>query len=312
MMNAKKLVALLLALVMILGLAACGGPAPTDPPATEPPATEPPATEPPATEPPATEPPVTEPPVTYIPAPHSVANVDELTAQFLEPVFYENENGPTIGVTLLGVIQIGNQYFRDLDNDHELDVFEDWRLDADTRAEAFAAAMTDDQLIYQLVNVMAYSPVSTKTADVVDENGNPVWTKVYSKSLGFSSGGGAEEAEPTGADVTNMWDAEGFRTFVLRSNPSTEVGVWFNNGLEQYAEYDAIVNGEIAVPYLTFTNPIAHGLPGNEGVAAASIGDGNANDVLKDSQLYRQSMWARGIDAIWPSGRPGDRPPLEP
>ena len=50
---------------------------------------------------------------------------------------------------------------------------------------------------------------------------------------------------------------------------------------------------------LTFTNPIAHGLPGNEGVAAASIGDGNADDVLKDSQLYRETMWARGIDAIY-------------
>ena len=286
-MNAKRLLALLLALVMVIGLAACGG--------TTPPATNPPATNPPATDAPTTPAPV----ATYIPAPYTVADATELTAKFLEPKFYENENGPTIGVTLLGVIEIGGQYFRDLNNNKELDTFEDWRLDADTRAEAFAAAMTDDHLVSPLVNVMAYSPVSTATDAVVDENGNPVWTKVFSNTLGFSSGGGADAAQPTGADVINMWDTEGFRTFVLRSNPSTEVGVWFNNGLEQYAEYDAVVNGEIAIPYLTFTNPIAHGLPGNEGVAAAVMGDGNADIVLKDSQLYRQSMWARGIDAIY-------------
>lgn len=44
----KKLISVVLALALILGLAACGGPAPTDPPATEPPATNPPATDPPA------------------------------------------------------------------------------------------------------------------------------------------------------------------------------------------------------------------------------------------------------------------------
>lgn len=54
----KKLIALLLAMIMVLSMAACGTPDPTDPPATEPPATEPPATEPSATEPPATEPPI--------------------------------------------------------------------------------------------------------------------------------------------------------------------------------------------------------------------------------------------------------------
>ena len=285
-MNAKRLLALLLALVMVIGLAACGTPTPAE-------TTAPPATNPPATDAPTTPAPV----ATYIPAPYTAATVEELTAQFLEPKYYENENGPTIGVTLLGVIEIGGQYFRDLNNNKELDTFEDWRLDADTRANAFAAAMTDEQLIYQLTNQGAYSPVSTKTEEVVDENGNPVWEKVFSAQNSFSSGG---NSELTGAAaVIDMWDRSGFRTFVLRNNPSTEVGVWFNNGFEQYAEYDAIVNGEIAVPYLTFTNPINHGLPGNEGVTAAALGDGNANDVLLDSQLYRQSMWARGIDAIY-------------
>ena len=99
----------------------------------------------------------------YIPAPYTVSSEDELTAEFLDPVFYENEDGPTIGVTLLGVVVQDGKYFRDLDNDQELDDFEDWRLDPAARAEAMAAALTDTQLTHQVANSGAYSPVSTKT-----------------------------------------------------------------------------------------------------------------------------------------------------
>ena len=231
----------------------------------------------------------------YIPAPYTVSSEDELTAQFLEPVFYENADGPTIGVTLLGVIIKDGLYFRDLDNDQELDDFEDWRLDAETRAQAMAAAMTDHQLSYQLLNVMAYSPKSTKAADVVDENGEPVWTLIYPTQGGF--GGGGDE-DPNATNIEYLMTS-GMRNFVLRSNPETEVAVWFNNGLEQFSEYEAILNGEVAVPYLTFTNPISHGLPNSEGVAAASLGDGNADAVLEDAQYDRVVMWAKGVEALY-------------
>lgn len=229
----------------------------------------------------------------YIAAPYTVSSEDELTAEFLEPVFYENEDGPTIGVTLLGVIAQDGQYFRDLDNDQELDDFEDWRLDAETRAQAYAAALTDTQLTHQVVNVMAYSPVSTTTADVVDENGDPVWELLFPATGGFGSS--AEEGT-TNVDWLNEAKS---RTFVLRSNPETEVAVWFNNGLEQYSEYDAIANGEVTVPFFCFTNPISHGLPNSEGVAAASLGAGNADAVLEDAQYDRQVMWAKGVDGLY-------------
>ncbi|WP_295368425.1 glycoside hydrolase family 3 N-terminal domain-containing protein [uncultured Pseudoflavonifractor sp.] len=229
----------------------------------------------------------------YIPAPYTVSSEDELTAEFLDPVFYENEDGPTIGVTLLGVVVQDGKYFRDLDNDQELDDFEDWRLDAQTRAEAMAAALTDTQLTHQVVNVMAYSPKSTATADVVDENGEPVWTLMYAPTGGF--GGGDDE----GATNIEWLNTSKSRTFVLRANPETEVAVWFNNGLEQYSEYDAIANGEVAVPFFMFTNPIAHGLPNSEGVAAASLGAGNADAVLEDAQMDRQVMWAKGVDGLY-------------
>lgn len=276
MKSAKNLVALLLAMAMILSLAAC---ATTTDPTTAPPTTAP------------TDPGATEPQMTYIPAPYTVNSAEELTAQFLTPVFYENANGPTIGVTLLGVIQIGDMYFRDLDNDHELDDFEDWRLDADTRAQAYAKALTDHQLSYQLLNQMAYSPSNTATSKVVDENGNPVWTKI------FNNGGSGSEL--TGTQIVEYWNEQGWRNFVLRNNPEVEVGVWFNNGLEQYAEYDAITTKTVAVPFLTFTNPISHGLPGSEGVTAAALGDGNADLVLLDAQYDRVVMWAKGIEGLY-------------
>lgn len=228
----------------------------------------------------------------YIPAPYTAASEDELTAKFLEPVFYENEGGPTIGVTLVGVIQQDGKYFRDLNNNQKLDDFEDWRLDAQTRAEAMAKALSDTQLTHQVVNVMAYSPISTKVADVT-EGGEPVWTKMYPAIGGF----GAQYEEGT----SNMeWlNATRIRTYVMRNNPETEVAVWFNNGLEQYSEYDAIAHGEVAVPFFTFVNPIAHGLPSSEGVAAAALGDGNADLVLEDSQYDRVVMWAKGIDGLY-------------
>jgi len=70
---------------------------------------------------------------TYIPAPYNAEEVNP-TKTYLEPVFYQNENGPTIGVTTVGVIQQDGLYFKDSDNDHELDAFEDWRLPAGGRA----------------------------------------------------------------------------------------------------------------------------------------------------------------------------------
>lgn len=270
----KRIIPLLLSAAMLIGLlASCAPQEAADPTAT-----------------PSAEPTLED---GYIPAPYTVSSEDELTAQFLEPVFYENADGPTIGVTLLGVIIKDGLYFRDLDNDQELDDFEDWRLDAETRAEAMAAALTDTQLTHQVVNSMAYSPKSTKTEEVVDENGKPVWDLIYPAVGGF---GATAQEGATNVDWLN--DAK-LRTFVLRSNPETEVAVWFNNGLEQYSEYDAITNGEVAVPFFMFTNPIAHGLPNAEGVTAASLGDGNADAVLTDAQYDRQVMWSKGVDGLY-------------
>ena len=281
MKKAKKLAALLLALVMVLGLVACG-PSGEGDPTQEP--TNPPATTPP------TEEPGGELEDGYIEAPYTANTPEELMSAILTPVFYENPNGPTIGVTLLGVIVKDGLYFRDLNNNKELDDFEDWRLDADTRAAAFAASLSDFQLTHEVTNVVMFSPNNTKKADVVDESGNPVWGLIIPN--GSNSGGYVNSVD--------WFDTSGFRNIVNRAaGAETEVAVWFNNGLEQYSEYDAIQTGTTAVPFLMFTNPVGHGMPGTEGITAAVLGDGNANLVLEDSQYDRIVMWAKGVDGIY-------------
>ena len=38
----------------------------------------------------------------YIPAPYQLEEGEQINDVYLEPVFFENENGPTIGVTTCG------------------------------------------------------------------------------------------------------------------------------------------------------------------------------------------------------------------
>ena len=49
----------------------------------------------------------------YIPAPYTVEEGADGPTEYLEPVFYENEDGPTIGVTMVGVINEDGKYFKD-------------------------------------------------------------------------------------------------------------------------------------------------------------------------------------------------------
>ena len=106
----------------------------------------------------------------YIAAPYTAADAKELTAQFFDPVYYENEDGPTIGVTLLGVVVKDGKYFRDLNNNQELDDFEDWRLPAEERAASYAKSLTDEQLSYQLLNNMRYNSNGTTVSETSHYN----------------------------------------------------------------------------------------------------------------------------------------------
>jgi len=68
--------------------------------------------------------------------------------------FYKNVQGPVIGVVNRGVIERDGCFFRDLEGSGELLPYEDWRLDAESRAADLASRMT----IREIAGLMMYSP----------------------------------------------------------------------------------------------------------------------------------------------------------
>lgn len=71
----------------------------------------------------------------------------------MEIKFYPNKNGPTIGVHSRNVIRQDGLVFRDLEGTGELLPYEDWRLDADTRAADLAGRMS----VREMAGLMMYS-----------------------------------------------------------------------------------------------------------------------------------------------------------
>lgn len=70
--------------------------------------------------------------------------------------FYKNEQEPVIGTANRGVIEQDGCFFRDLEGTGELLPYEEWRLDADSRAADLASRMT----VREMAGLMMYSPPS--------------------------------------------------------------------------------------------------------------------------------------------------------
>ena len=90
----------------------------------------------------------------YIPAPYQLEEGEQINDVYLEPVFFENENGPTIGVTTCGVIVKDGLFFKDMDNSGELSPYKDWRLDHETRAKDMVAHLRLDQQAGLVLNTL--------------------------------------------------------------------------------------------------------------------------------------------------------------
>lgn len=68
--------------------------------------------------------------------------------------FYQNQNGPVIGVSKCNVIEKDGFYFRDLEGTGELLPYEDWRLDVDARTRDLVSRMS----VKEIAGLMMYSP----------------------------------------------------------------------------------------------------------------------------------------------------------
>lgn len=264
---------------------------------------------------------------TYIPAPYNAAEVDP-TVTYLEPVFYENENGPTIGVTTVGVLEVDGLYFKDSDNDQELDVFEDWRLDDATRAADMVTKMTLMEQAGFVMNALMVNPVNKKLDEVKNEDGTIDPAKIMTI---------VPEGELTGnltmfnrsASYFAMSDDQVMTVGKVRAgvyrgglNYDASVVALYTNIANAVAEWDSANAGTPAIPYTLISNPISAGFPDSLGMAAAVLGDGNYDAIKEYAEVDRQMWRAQGIlfmygpqidiasDPRWPrnSGTYGERP----
>ena len=238
----------------------------------------------------------------YIAAPYAVDEAHAGPKEYLAPVFYENEGGPTIGVTLVGVIEQDGKYFKDSDNDQELDVFEDWRLDTATRTADLIGKMDYKQKIALTLVQLMCSPNVTTMEEALDENGNVRFDQlmvVSDKVLDV-----ANDDETRVNNSTAEIIAFGSRMGVVRKITDIGAGALWNNAMNMTAEYGAVVKGEPNIPFITISNPQDKtGEPDTMGLAAAVMGDvaagGDYSIIEKYADLDRQVWDAKGIDRMY-------------
>ena len=220
-------------------------------------------------------------------------------ANYIEPTFTLNTDGPTIGTTVKSVIQVNGKYYRDSNGNGTLDPFENWELDVDERVADLVSRMTIDEKLGLLVieyrrDLGIYSD-NTSLDGLLDEKSGES-TSIFDTSASY----GTTQA------ITEI----GLRRWVLRSNPQpSEIAKW-NNALQQVAEgtsngVPAVIvsnsrneNGEV-----TFGMNDASGVfstwPGTLGLAAAAMGDikagGDAQLITDFAEISRAEWDASGI-----------------
>jgi len=234
----------------------------------------------------------------YIEAPYKAADEEALTREILKPVFYENKNGPTIGVTLVGVIQIGDMYFRDSNNNRQLDRFEDWRLTPEERAEDLVSRLTLEEKAGLVLNTLMASPGVINLEDAMVDG-----------KVDFKKIAGETEIDPNNpyASASTSFSYKsvliGVRAGVARRNSAGAVFAYFNNALEQCVEYAAIKDGGVAIPYTMISNPMSTGYPSSLGMAAAVMGDvaaGGDYSLISDYAKYDAKLWSsKGLDFMY-------------
>lgn len=252
--------------------------------------------------------------VEYIPAPYTIGEGANIYDTYLEPVVYQNGEGePTIGVTTVGVLKVDGKYFKDANNNQQLDTFEDWRLPAEERANAMAETLNNVQLATFIFNNLMCNPVSKTLADVTREDGTIDPTKIITHYEGeptVSEGGvpGAPAGMnisgfslPNDNDIMNI----GLRHAVYRGNLGYQAAVvgLLNNVGNQYAEYAAVAKGETFLPWTLISNPISAGYVNNMALAAAVMGDvaggGDYSMVEEYAEMDRQMWVAAGIRQMY-------------
>ena len=252
--------------------------------------------------------------VEYIAAPYTLAEGENIYDVYLEPVVYANGEGePTIGVTTVGVLKVDGKYFKDSNNNKQLDAFEDWRLPAEERANAIVATLTTAQMSQFIFNNLMCNPVVKTLADATKEDGTIDPQKIVKHSGDVVVAGGdtipgapkgmvmSGFSAPDDAAILNL----GLRHAVYRGNMGYDASVvaLLNNVGNQYAEYTGVVRGETVLPWTLISNPISSGHVNNMALAAAVMGDvangGDYSMVAEYAEMDREMWVAQGIRQMY-------------
>ena len=252
--------------------------------------------------------------VEYIAAPYTLAEGENIYDVYLEPVVYANGEGePTIGVTTVGVLKVDGKYFKDSNNNKQLDAFEDWRLPAEERANAIVATLTTAQMSQFIFNNLMCNPVVKTLADATKEDGTIDPQKIVKHSGDVVVAGGdtipgapkgmvmSGFSAPDDAAILNL----GLRHAVYRGNMGYDASVvaLLNNVGNQYAEYAGVVRGETVLPWTLISNPISSGHVNSMALAAAVMGDvangGDYSMVAEYAEMDREMWVAQGIRQMY-------------
>ena len=235
----------------------------------------------------------------YIPAPYDPNAVDP-TVTYMEPAFYQNENGPTIGVTTVGVLVQDGLYFKDLNNNKALDPAEDWRLDAKTRATDLVAGLSLEDQAGFLFNALAITPNAPKLDMVKNEDGTINPAAVVTIVAEGEESKNAYSNSFAGLDSVVI-NTQKVRAGVYRGglNFDASTVALYNNVVTEMAEADAALRGVPAIPMTILSNPISAGFPDAPGLAAAAMGDGNYDAIHEYAEVDRQMWVAQGINAMY-------------
>ena len=190
--------------------------------------------------------------------------------------FYNNENGPIIGVTSKNVIEVDGFYFKDINGDGKLHTYKDWRKSPQERAEALAKELSiDDKIGHLFINQWKMG-LYQEDKNKVDATGLLDEAIVEKDETIFN----VEKTYGSKYTVKEM----GIRNFIFRQNPKPEDLVDWINEMNSLAE-----ECEHAIPILFASNSrnehgeVVFGMndaagvfatwPGTMGIAAAVKGD---------------------------------------
>lgn len=199
--------------------------------------------------------------------------------------YYNNPGGPTIGTVNRKVIEKDGLYFKDLDGSGELKVYNDWRLPAKERAEAYVKELTIKGKIAQLFISdwrMGKYPAGGPMAQfepkekVLDESGVLDEGEFRGKTI-FG-----EQYLPGTTTLLKEWFS---RHMILRANPTPEdMADWMNQLHAVAEECDHFIPVSVASNSRNENGEMVFGMndavgtfatwPGTMGIAAAVKGAG--------------------------------------